>query len=91
MIRCRRQMGAICGSGKKGRCLTTLLDLRSPQGDPAVYFPRLCCEFWMRQWILRPAIRAGVRRAWPYMLQTFRRVLPQHRSRHVRGPMGAVM
>eukprot|EP00959_Pyramimonas_sp_CCMP1952_P045322 946696-Pyramimonas_sp.AAC.1 len=56
MIRCRRQMGAVWGSGKKVRCLMTLLDLRAPMGDPAVYYPRLCFEFWMRQWIMQPSI-----------------------------------
>eukprot|EP00959_Pyramimonas_sp_CCMP1952_P401976 8423239-Pyramimonas_sp.AAC.1 len=45
----------------------------------------------MKQWIMRPSLRPGVRRAWPASLQKFRLVAPRHRSRHVRGPMGAIL
>eukprot|EP00959_Pyramimonas_sp_CCMP1952_P349960 7332460-Pyramimonas_sp.AAC.1 len=60
-------------------------------GDPAVYFLRLCFEFWMRQWTMQPSIPSGPRRAWLVLLRKLQQASPQHRSRHVRGPMGAIM
>eukprot|EP00959_Pyramimonas_sp_CCMP1952_P083179 1738374-Pyramimonas_sp.AAC.1 len=45
----------------------------------------------MRQWIMQPSIRSGVRRAWPVLLRKLQQAAPQDRSRRVRGLMGAIM
>eukprot|EP00959_Pyramimonas_sp_CCMP1952_P416679 8729774-Pyramimonas_sp.AAC.1 len=33
---CRRRLAGACAAPTAGGCLTTLLELRAPQGDPAI-------------------------------------------------------
>eukprot|EP00959_Pyramimonas_sp_CCMP1952_P144725 3029326-Pyramimonas_sp.AAC.1 len=61
----RRRLGAVSGAAKKGRCLTTLLDIRTPGFDPGTRLPVSCIREWLRIWITEPQVRAGIRRAWP--------------------------
>eukprot|EP00959_Pyramimonas_sp_CCMP1952_P336906 7054784-Pyramimonas_sp.AAC.1 len=37
---CRRRLGRALSSAKRGRCLTTLLDLRADGHDPGYRLPR---------------------------------------------------
>eukprot|EP00959_Pyramimonas_sp_CCMP1952_P317420 6643254-Pyramimonas_sp.AAC.1 len=57
-----RQFGSVAGAHQRGRCLTTLLDVRAPEQDPGVRLPQLCLQQWLRTWIDYPSIRVGVRR-----------------------------
>eukprot|EP00959_Pyramimonas_sp_CCMP1952_P047309 987477-Pyramimonas_sp.AAC.1 len=61
LIHCRGRIRRICAAGTKERCLTTLLDLRAPGGDPAVVAPAKCIDEWLSIWQQRPDIRRSVR------------------------------
>eukprot|EP00959_Pyramimonas_sp_CCMP1952_P399771 8376510-Pyramimonas_sp.AAC.1 len=87
----RRQVGAAAGATQRGRCLTTLLDLRAQGQDPAVRLPQLCLKLWLSTWAEYPEIRSGVRRIRSSLVESVRALSPSDRSRHVRGPVSAVV
>eukprot|EP00959_Pyramimonas_sp_CCMP1952_P281162 5877476-Pyramimonas_sp.AAC.1 len=53
----RRRLGQICAAATRGRCLTTLLDLRAPGGDPAVAMPARTVDMWLSVWQQQPGLR----------------------------------
>eukprot|EP00959_Pyramimonas_sp_CCMP1952_P160378 3354398-Pyramimonas_sp.AAC.1 len=45
--RIRQRLGAVAGSGRKGECLTALLDIRAPGRDPGITLPSSCIKTWL--------------------------------------------
>eukprot|EP00959_Pyramimonas_sp_CCMP1952_P215933 4516476-Pyramimonas_sp.AAC.1 len=43
LVQLRRRLGGVSGH-RRGRCLTTLLDIRAPGADPGYALPRQCVE-----------------------------------------------
>eukprot|EP00959_Pyramimonas_sp_CCMP1952_P319621 6687836-Pyramimonas_sp.AAC.1 len=75
----------------KGRCLTSLLAIRSPEYDPAQKFAHGTFALWLQQWRDHPEIRPAVERAWAKIVDKLQGVPAAQRSRHVRGPLSAII
>eukprot|EP00959_Pyramimonas_sp_CCMP1952_P007773 162500-Pyramimonas_sp.AAC.1 len=56
----RRRAGYACGAATRGRCLTSLLELRMPGQDPGIKFPSQCVLMWLENWRDHPDLRAGI-------------------------------
>eukprot|EP00959_Pyramimonas_sp_CCMP1952_P236276 4937928-Pyramimonas_sp.AAC.1 len=65
LLTLRRRLGSVVGAPKKGRCLTSLLDIRTPGRDPGISLPVATMKEWMKVWIYGSQYRSGIRRAWP--------------------------
>eukprot|EP00959_Pyramimonas_sp_CCMP1952_P305254 6388048-Pyramimonas_sp.AAC.2 len=59
----RRQVGAVAGT-PRGRCSTTLLDLRAFGQDPAVTLLSFCLMQWLDTWVRHRETRNGIRQIW---------------------------
>eukprot|EP00959_Pyramimonas_sp_CCMP1952_P260510 5447360-Pyramimonas_sp.AAC.1 len=57
MVSVRRRLGQSVSAGNRGRCLTTLLDIKTPDMDPAHTLPAKAVDMWLRTWRDHPTIR----------------------------------
>eukprot|EP00959_Pyramimonas_sp_CCMP1952_P137085 2868709-Pyramimonas_sp.AAC.1 len=64
------------GATKKGRCLSSLLDIRTPGYDPGISIPVSCLKEWLRAWIHKAQWRPGIRRAWNKVVEHFQSLDP---------------
>eukprot|EP00959_Pyramimonas_sp_CCMP1952_P046399 969031-Pyramimonas_sp.AAC.1 len=86
----RRKLGQVASSSRRGRCLTTVLDVRCPDMDPGYRLPVNMVRLWLTAWQSEPRLHAGIARAWPTVVAKLTAMPAQMRSRHVRGPLSAL-
>eukprot|EP00959_Pyramimonas_sp_CCMP1952_P393263 8239911-Pyramimonas_sp.AAC.1 len=53
--------------------------------------PEECVRLWFRMWQQQPSLRAGVHASWPTVVARLQEAEPQHRARHIRGPLSAMV
>eukprot|EP00959_Pyramimonas_sp_CCMP1952_P167364 3497894-Pyramimonas_sp.AAC.1 len=87
MLQMRRRMAHVASSAKRGRCLTSVLDLRFDNLDPEVCMPRESLKLWLTSWFANSRLRAGGLQAWPKVVSHFAGLDMAQRTRHIRGPM----
>eukprot|EP00959_Pyramimonas_sp_CCMP1952_P095711 2000777-Pyramimonas_sp.AAC.1 len=58
---------------------------------PGIRFPVLQLQQWMQVWIHSPQLRAGINQAWPVVLNQLRGISPERRTKHIRGPLSALV
>ena len=91
LLAMRRRLGHVASSARRGRCLTSVLDLRCPGQDPGYKLPRECLRLWLSTWSSTPRVQAGVQAVWSKAVTKFRNLAVPERARNIRGPMGAVI
>eukprot|EP00959_Pyramimonas_sp_CCMP1952_P119790 2504745-Pyramimonas_sp.AAC.1 len=58
MLNMRRRLGHVASSARRGRCLTTVLDLRYGDQDPGYRLPCACLKMWLQTWFSETRLRA---------------------------------
>eukprot|EP00959_Pyramimonas_sp_CCMP1952_P277433 5799667-Pyramimonas_sp.AAC.1 len=91
MTQLSRKLGNAIGPKMPGRCLTTLIALKAIGRDPACKLPRECLRLWLTCWVRQPSIHDSIMLTWPGLVQEMRAMPPSQRTRHIRGPQGAVI
>ena len=87
----RRRLSHVASSAKRGRCVTTMLDIQFDGQDPGYRLPCDCLKLWLTSWFSIPKLRASVKLAWPKVVEKLSAMDANQRSRNIRGPMAAVI
>eukprot|EP00959_Pyramimonas_sp_CCMP1952_P422062 8841581-Pyramimonas_sp.AAC.1 len=91
MQQVRRKLANAVGPILTGRCVTTLLDLKTPDRDPQCKLPTDTLRVWLAMWSSRPSVHAGVALSWKQIASEFASLTPAARCCRIRGPQGAVI